>query len=180
MWSYYFFTSFLFPLFSFSSPLGTPIMQTLVCLMSQRCFKLFSVFKTIFSIQLRLFPILYLLACWSVSLYHLIFKISSSVFFKLLYSSSLFGSFLILSSSLLNSLCSYKLLLSLSIFVITTLNSLSARLLISLSLSSSGVLSYSFIWNIFIYLFSLPDSLWLHLHIRYVCYVSWCWRSGLI
>ena len=55
------------------------------------------------------------------------------------------------------------------------------RFLISTSLSSSSeVLSCSFLWNIFFCSLILPNSLGLLLYGRWVGYVSWSCRSGLV
>ena len=74
--------------------------------------------------------------------------------FQVLYSSSLFGSFPLFSNSLLNFLLCSPILHpgSLSILLSIALNSLSGRLLITISVSSfSMILSCFFVWNTFLY-----------------------------
>ena len=68
-----------------------------------------------------------------------------------------------------------------SIFLILVLNSLSGRLLIFIPLKSfSEVLPCSFVWNILLCFFILPDPLFLFLCIRQISYISQSWRSGLV
>ena len=60
---------------------------------------------------------------------------------------------------------------SVSIFMIITLNSLFGKFLITISCCSfSDVLSCSFVWNVFLCLFILPNSLFIC--IMYINYVS--------
>ena len=63
--------------------------------------------------------------------------------------------------------------------MIIILNSLLGKLLISTSPSSfPRVLSYSFMWNIFLF-FILPNSLCLYLSIGLVCSISCSWKVAL-
>ena len=143
--------------FSLFSPSGTPIMWMLVHLiLSQRCLKLSSfIFFLLFrgsDFYHSVFQLTYLFFCLIYSV------ILSSMFFISII--VLFNSvflFFISSSSLLN--ISHVLWVCASIifpwsciiFTIITLNSYLCRLPISNSFScSSGVLSCSFIWNIFL------------------------------
>ena len=60
-------------------------------------------------------------------------------------------------------------------------NFLQGRLLISISFSSfSGILSYSFVWNISLCILNLPNFPCLFLCTGQVHYVFWSWRSGLM
>ena len=107
---------------------------------------------------------------WSVPLYHLICCWFLLVYFFLLVivSFALFGSPLYFLTLLEASTFSLSLSSfcpsSLRTFVIIALDSLLGRSLISTLLSSFGVLSYSFIWNIFLCHFILPDSVFISVY----------------
>ena len=91
--------------------------------------------------------------------------------------------FLIFSIALLKFLlCSFIILPSLvGIFMIITLNYLSGRLLIFISLMSfAGDLSCSLVWNVFLCLLILSDYLCLSTCIRQNTYFSQSWRSVLM
>ena len=70
--------------------LGPSLIQMLVCLMFSQWSLNLSSF--LFSIQLQSFLLLWLLACWSSSLYHLIYYWFLLVYLSLLHPSSLFNS----------------------------------------------------------------------------------------
>lgn len=82
-----------------------------------------------------------------------------SIFF---ISAILFFSYLSLSLLILSLYSLILLSSSLSIFIIITLNSFLDRLPV-FSAVSSGILSYSFIWHIFLYCLVLPNLLFLFL-----------------
>ena len=108
----------------------------------------------------------HLAVCWFLLLYFfisvIIFLISARLFF--VFSNSLLktSNFSFCASILLSS--------SLIIFAITTLNSLLGRLSISTLLSSSSeVLSYSCVWNMFLCCIILPELLFVFLCIWWKC-----------
>ena len=165
------------PFSLFSTP-GTPVIWKLVCLMlSQRCLKLFSFFKFLLFCSDGVISITLShssLFCFYVSIYLLLTPFSLFLFYSL-YSSSLFDSLLYFPTLLLN----FCVLPFFCIFWASLWSFL--RLLIYTSFSSlSEVLPCSFIWNIFLCLLILPDSLCLFLCIRYAGYISWSCRCGLI
>ena len=68
-----------------------------------------------------------------------------------------------------------------SFFLILTISYSLLKFLLSSSIILPGpeILSCSFIWKVFLCLFTFPTSLCMFLHIRYVSYISGPWKSDL-
>ena len=170
------FSNILLLPFSLSPHSRIPVMRILVYMMfSQRSFKLssFLFFLFSFAVQLQWFLLLSLPAYCSSPLHHLV-----CCWFLLMY---FFISVILLFISVLCSLyflfvknlqllalyvhfsCNFSV-----IFTVITLNLLSGRFPVSTSFSSSSeILSYSLIWNMFLCCLVLPELLFVFLYVSY-------------
>lgn len=154
VFNYYFFKYIPSPLISSSE---APIMWMLLYMIfSQRSLILFSflfIYYYFFTFILT-FPLLYLPVCWFIPICHLIYCwfLPGYFLFRLLYSSSLFDSFIHFRNLLENfnfSLCLFILLTSLSIFMIIVWTLCQVNFLPPLHFSSFSALSSSFFGSCF-------------------------------